>query len=157
MFDLDGDHLHTNYIVLFERLIDLGFYVEILTKDFTCFNAELYNTLIIMDPEGRIFSTRNFKIIKWCKTLFGHDMSKPNERWCRILLEKKQHFPPPPCDPPPFLGKKFFFGFSEKFSKSFFNEIDCKKFSNFFYNEFSSKKFFNSLKMTTKNFRNFFQ
>ena len=65
--------------------------------------------------------------------------------------------PPPPCDRFFFLGKKFFFGFSEKFSKFFFNEIDCKKFSNFFCNEFSSKKFFNSLKMTTKNFRNFFQ
>ena len=66
---------------------------------------------------------------------------------------KKRNISPPPL----FLGKKFFFGFSEKFSKFFFNEIDCKKFSNFFYNEVSSKKFFNSLKMTTKNFRNFFQ
>ena len=82
--------------------------------------------------------------------------SKPNERWCRILLGKKGHFPPP-VTPFFFLGKKLFFGFSEKFSKFFFNEIDCKKFSNFFYNEVSSKKFFNSLKMTTKNFRNFFQ
>ena len=63
----------------------------------------------------------------------------------------------PPCHPFFFLGKKFFSGFSEKFSKFFFNEIDCKKFWNFFYNEISSKKFFNSLKMTTKNFRNFFQ
>ena len=71
---------------------------------------------------------------------------------------KKRNISPPPLWPPPlFLGKKFFFGFSEKFSKFFFNEIDCKKFSNFFYNEVSSKKFFNSLKMTTKNFRNFFQ
>ena len=83
-------------------------------------------------------------------------MSKSNERWCRILLEKKEHFPPP-VTVFFFLGKKIFFGFSEKFSKFFFNEIDCKKFSNFFYNEVSSKKFFNSLKMTTKNFRNFFQ
>ena len=32
-----------------------------------------------------------------------------------------------------FLGKKLFFGFSEKFSKFFFNEIDCKKFPNFFF------------------------
>ena len=29
-------------------------------------------------------------------------MSKPNERWCRILLEKKEHFPPP-VTPPPFF------------------------------------------------------
>ena len=83
-------------------------------------------------------------------------MSKPNERWCRILLEKKGHFPPP-CDPFFFFRQKIFFGFSEKFSKFFFNEIECKKFSNFFYNEVSSKKFFNSLKLTTKIFRNFFQ
>ena len=98
----------------------------------------------------------NYSDLPSCDTTFCRT-SKPNERWCRILLEKKQHFPPPPVTPPLFLGKKFFFGFSEKFSKFFFNEIDCKKFSNFFYNEVSSKKFFNSLKMTTKNFRNFFQ
>ena len=54
-----------------------------------------------------------------------------------------------------FLGNKFFFGFSEKFLKFCFNEIDCKKFSNFFCNEFSSKKFFNSPKVTIQNFRFF--
>ena len=58
-------------------------------------------------------------------------MSKPNERWCRILLEKKGHFPPP-VTPPPFLGKKFFLDF-------------LKNFQNFF-----------SMKLTVKNFRIFF-
>ena len=61
-----------------------------------------------------------------------------------------------PVTPFFFLAKKCFFAFSEKNSKSFFNEIDCKKFSNCFCNEFSSKKFFNSLKLTIKNFQNFF-
>ena len=69
--------------------------------------------------------------------------------------KKCRKFPPPPCDRFFFLGNKFFFGFSEKFLKFCFNEIDCKKFSNFFCDEFSSKKFFNSLKMTIKNFRFF--
>ena len=87
-------------------------------------------------------------------TIVGNT-SKPNERSCRILLKKKGAFPPP-CDPFCFLGKKHFFGFSEKISKCFFNEIDCKKFSNFFCNEFSSKKFFKSLKLNIKNFRIFF-
>ena len=38
-----------------------------------------------------------------------------------------------------FQAKTFFFGFSEKFSKFFFNEIDCKKFSNFFTVNFIEK------------------
>ena len=41
---------------------------------------------------------------------------------------KKRDISPPLWPPPLFLGKKFFFRFSEKFSKFFFNEIGCKKF-----------------------------
>ena len=94
---------------------------------------------------------KNTLSVNYLEDIFDGGTSKPNERWCRILLEKKGHFPPPPVTVF-FLGTNFFFGFSEKFSKFFFNKIDCKKFSNFFCNEFSSKKFFNSLKMTIKNF-----
>ena len=43
-----------------------------------------------------------------------------------------------------FLGKNFFFEFSEKISKFFFNEIDCEKCSKLF-----------SMKLTVKNFRKF--
>ena len=57
-----------------------------------------------------------------------------------------------------FFGQKMcVFGFSEKISKCFFNEIDSKKMFASFFNEFSSKKFFNSLKLTIKTFRNFFR
>ena len=61
----------------------------------------------------------------------------------------------PPCDRF-FLGKKFFFGFSENFSKFFFNEIDCKKIFEIFFNEFSSEtfsKFFCMLNDYTDNSR----
>ena len=40
-----------------------------------------------------------------------------------------------------FRQKYFFFGFSEKISKCFFNEIDCKKFSKIFHSQFHWKKF----------------
>ena len=58
-------------------------------------------------------------------------MSKPNKRWCRILLEKKGHFPPP-------VTVLFFLG------KNFFGDF-LKNFRNFF-----------SMKLTVKNFRIFF-
>ena len=64
------------------------------------------------------------------KSHLPDNTSKPNERSCRILLEKKVHWPS--CDPLYFLGKNFFLGFSEKIWKCFFNEIDCKKFANCF-------------------------
>ena len=31
-----------------------------------------------------------------CVFVFEYNTSKPNERRCRILLEKKEHIPPPP-------------------------------------------------------------
>ena len=53
----------------------------------------------------------------------------------------------PPVTPFCFVGKNVFFEFSEKNVKCFFNEFSSKKF----------RIFFNSLKLTIKNFRNFFQ
>ena len=62
---------------------------------------------------------------------FGRHTSKPNERWCRILLETKQHFSPPVT--------VFFF------RQKIFFRIFWKIFHNFF-----------SMKLTVKNFRIFF-
>ena len=64
-------------------------------------------------------------------------------------------FPPPPF----FFGKKFFFEFSEKCSKFFFNEIDCKKCSKFFSMNSAVKIFKNFLQSISlkKNFKNFLQ
>ena len=49
---------------------------------------------------------------------------------------------PPPPRPLFFLRKNFFFGFSEKFLKFIFNEVDCKKFANFFFAMNSAVKHF---------------
>ena len=70
-------------------------------------------------------------------------MSKPNERSCRIFLEKLLGFPP--CDPLFFVAKDLFSNFLKKCPNFFFNEIDCKKFSNFFTAEFIEKNFENFL------------
>ena len=47
-----GDHLFTNFVQLHQRLTETaGYYVEILTDPFTCFDAENYGALMIIDPE----------------------------------------------------------------------------------------------------------
>ena len=51
MLDWNGDHLHSNYHGLFDDLKNHGLFVEILGRDFTCFDATQYGTLIIVDPE----------------------------------------------------------------------------------------------------------
>lgn len=53
--DWHGDHIHTNYRDLFAFLRDRDYYVEILGQPFTCFNADLYSTLIIADSEEEFF------------------------------------------------------------------------------------------------------
>lgn len=51
-FEWNGDHLHTNFVQMHQRLVDYGgYYVEILTDPFTCFDAQNYGALMIIDPE----------------------------------------------------------------------------------------------------------
>jgi membrane-bound transcription factor site-1 protease len=49
--DWNGDHPHTNYRELFSQLSQRGFHLEILGHCLLCFDARLYQTLIIADPE----------------------------------------------------------------------------------------------------------
>jgi len=51
MLDWFGDHLHTNYHSLYDKLKENGYFVETLRRDFSCVDPELYATLIIVDPE----------------------------------------------------------------------------------------------------------
>ncbi|VDD81063.1 unnamed protein product [Mesocestoides corti] len=46
-----GDHIHTNLRGLYQPLRQLGYFVEVLQKPLTCFNASNYGTLMIIDPE----------------------------------------------------------------------------------------------------------
>lgn len=51
VLDWNADHPHTNFRSLFTRLVDMGYAVEVLGNDFTCFDAALYGTLLLVDSE----------------------------------------------------------------------------------------------------------
>ena len=52
--DLHGDHPHTNYKDAFQAVLGLKYYVEILSKPFTSFDASAYGALLLLDPEEEV-------------------------------------------------------------------------------------------------------
>uniref|UniRef100_A0A1D1ZCL4 Membrane-bound transcription factor site-1 protease n=1 Tax=Anthurium amnicola TaxID=1678845 RepID=A0A1D1ZCL4_9ARAE len=56
ILDWHGDHLHTNFHIMFNMLIDAGFYIETLGSPFTCFDASRYGTLLMVDLEDEYFA-----------------------------------------------------------------------------------------------------
>ncbi|CAN0339305.1 unnamed protein product, partial [Hapterophycus canaliculatus] len=54
MLDRFGDHPHTNFRTLFDTLLDAGYYVEVLGADWSCFEAESYGALLVVDPEAEL-------------------------------------------------------------------------------------------------------
>ncbi|CAM9984101.1 unnamed protein product [Scytosiphon promiscuus] len=54
MLDRLGDHPHTNFRTLFDALLDAGYYVEVLGSDWSCFEAEKYGALLLVDPEAEL-------------------------------------------------------------------------------------------------------
>ncbi|KAK4753960.1 hypothetical protein SAY87_002064 [Trapa incisa] len=55
ILDWHGDHLHTNFHMLFNMLRDSGYYIESLGSPFTCFDARQYGTLLLVDLEDEYF------------------------------------------------------------------------------------------------------
>ncbi|TYJ32297.1 hypothetical protein E1A91_A05G026100v1 [Gossypium mustelinum] len=55
ILDWHGDHLHTNFHIMFNMLRDAGYYVETLGSPFTCFDASNYGTLLLVDLEDEYF------------------------------------------------------------------------------------------------------
>ncbi|PIA64998.1 hypothetical protein AQUCO_00100457v1, partial [Aquilegia coerulea] len=51
ILDWHGDHLHTNFHIMFNMLRDAGYYVETLGSPLTCFDARQYGTLLMVDLE----------------------------------------------------------------------------------------------------------
>uniref|UniRef100_A0A7S0J759 Subtilisin n=1 Tax=Calcidiscus leptoporus TaxID=127549 RepID=A0A7S0J759_9EUKA len=51
LMDWNGDHPHTAFISLFKELLAAGMYVELLTSNWTSFNASNYAALLLLDPE----------------------------------------------------------------------------------------------------------
>ncbi|KAF2074054.1 hypothetical protein CYY_004623 [Polysphondylium violaceum] len=61
-FDWNGDHIHTNFKDLYNRLKQLGYYVEVISTPLTCFDPQNYGTLLIVDPEDEFFPAEIKKI-----------------------------------------------------------------------------------------------
>jgi len=65
ILDSHGDHPHTNFRALFRHLIhNRGYYLEVLNTDYTCFDAENYAALLIVDPEEEFFIEEIAKIVQ---------------------------------------------------------------------------------------------
>ena len=47
--------MHTNFRQMFNFLRSEGYYIEVLGEPWTCFNAEHYGTLMLVDPEEEFF------------------------------------------------------------------------------------------------------
>uniref|UniRef100_J3MBK0 Uncharacterized protein n=1 Tax=Oryza brachyantha TaxID=4533 RepID=J3MBK0_ORYBR len=56
ILDWHGDHLHTNFHILFNMLRDAGYYIETLGSPLTCFDASNYGTLLMVDLEDEYFN-----------------------------------------------------------------------------------------------------
>jgi membrane-bound transcription factor site-1 protease len=54
--DWNGDHPHTNFRSVFHHLRNAGYFVEILSEPWTCFDPHLYGALLLVDPEEEIFA-----------------------------------------------------------------------------------------------------
>ncbi|XP_047170954.1 subtilisin-like protease SBT6.1 isoform X1 [Vigna umbellata] len=55
ILDWHGDHLHTNFHIMFNMLRDAGYYIETLGSPLTCFDARHYGTLLLVDLEDEYF------------------------------------------------------------------------------------------------------
>ncbi|GMN50537.1 hypothetical protein TIFTF001_019705 [Ficus carica] len=55
ILDWHGDHLHTNFHIMFNMLRDADYYIETLGSPFTCFDAHQYGTLLLVDLEDEYF------------------------------------------------------------------------------------------------------
>ncbi|XP_042143236.1 membrane-bound transcription factor site-1 protease isoform X4 [Ixodes scapularis] len=53
--DWSGDHIHTNFKDMYQHLRNHGYYIEVLGFPFTCFNAQNYGTLLLVDAEEEYF------------------------------------------------------------------------------------------------------
>ncbi|KAJ8674081.1 hypothetical protein QAD02_005343 [Eretmocerus hayati] len=62
--DWNGDHIHTNFKDMYQHLRNAGYYLEVLGTPYTCFDAQNYGTLLIVDPEEEFFPDEISKLRK---------------------------------------------------------------------------------------------
>jgi membrane-bound transcription factor site-1 protease len=63
ILDWNADHIHTNFHDLYRFLRTKDYYVEVLGRDFTCFDASLFGTLLIVDAEEEYFQEEIAKLV----------------------------------------------------------------------------------------------
>ena len=61
-YEWNGDHIFTNYVHLHQKLIESGFYIEVLSENFGCFEAKNYKTLMLIDPEDYFSESEILKL-----------------------------------------------------------------------------------------------
>lgn len=64
MLDWTGDHIFTNFKDAYMKLRSEGYFVEVLSSDFTCFDAYQYGALLLVDPEDDFFPEEVTKLEK---------------------------------------------------------------------------------------------
>jgi len=62
VLDWHGDMLWTNFHTTFDVLRAAGYFVEVLASPWTCFDAERYGALIVVDPEDEYYPEEIQKI-----------------------------------------------------------------------------------------------
>eukprot|EP00039_Didymoeca_costata_P005004 m.77620 g.77620 ORF g.77620 m.77620 type:complete len:960 (+) comp12634_c0_seq5:144-3023(+) len=62
--DWNGDHPHTNFRTLFSIVRSRGYFLEVLDSPFTCFDANDYGALFIVDPEEEFHNEEIDKLKK---------------------------------------------------------------------------------------------
>lgn len=62
ILDWHGDHPHTNFHGMFDMLRDAGYYLEILGSPLTCFDAQQYGTLLMVDLEDEYHEEERKKL-----------------------------------------------------------------------------------------------
>ncbi|KAJ9548716.1 hypothetical protein OSB04_021259 [Centaurea solstitialis] len=63
ILDWHGDHLHTNFHIMFNTLRDAGYFFETLGSPLTCFDAYKYGTLLMVDLEDEYFEEEIRKLM----------------------------------------------------------------------------------------------
>ena len=61
-FDWNGDHIYSNFLGFFRYARKLGFFVEVLGEPWTCFDAQNYGALLLVDPEEEYWEEEQKKL-----------------------------------------------------------------------------------------------
>jgi len=62
ILDWHGDHPHTNFHTLYDTLRREGYFLEVLGSPLTCFDANQYGTLLIVDSEEEFYDEEVSKL-----------------------------------------------------------------------------------------------